>query len=181
MDSRPGLRTTSPSSGTRTGRSNTRTLPPDPLLECAGRTRWPFGIREPDEDYPVTIIETEGFLNLVSVSAVALNQPFSLFFGAGVVLIPVRFECMRTPPVPAGRRGRVIRIVKFGIVRHLFSLLAQQVPVVQADGWIVNQNDQKNKTRRSGLSAGALRMPDTSAVARDFSPAGSLTPQVRKL
>ncbi|UIV02908.1 hypothetical protein H6S20_13070 [Escherichia coli] len=83
--------------------------------------------------------------------------------------------------MPAGRGGRVIRIVKFGIVRHLFSLLAQQVPVVQADGWIVNQNDQKKQTRRSGLSAGALRMPDTSAVARDFSPAGSLTPQVRKL
>ncbi|RBT87698.1 hypothetical protein B9N39_20545 [Escherichia coli] len=37
------------------------------------------------------------------------------------------------------------------------------------------------KTRRSGLSAGALRMPDTSEVARDFSPARSLTPQVRKL
>ncbi|OSK47030.1 hypothetical protein EAIG_05184, partial [Escherichia coli B108] len=34
---------------------------------------------------------------------------------------------------------------------------------------------------RSGLSAGALRMPDTSEVARDFSPARSLTPQVRKL
>ncbi|BDI36074.1 hypothetical protein FRV13_09330 [Escherichia coli] len=39
----------------------------------------------------------------------------------------------------------------------------------------------QQKTRRSGLSAGALRMPDTSEVARDFSPAWSLTPQVRKL
>ncbi|EFO60169.1 hypothetical protein HMPREF9348_00476 [Escherichia coli MS 145-7] len=39
----------------------------------------------------------------------------------------------------------------------------------------------KTKTRRSGLSAGALRMPATSEVARDFSLAGSLTPQVRKL
>ncbi|HGF4549754.1 TPA: hypothetical protein ACF5A6_004807, partial [Escherichia coli] len=39
----------------------------------------------------------------------------------------------------------------------------------------------KTKTRRSGLNAGALRMPDTSEVARDFSPAGSLTPQIRKL
>ncbi|EMX53252.1 hypothetical protein ECMP0209802_1716 [Escherichia coli MP020980.2] len=66
-------------------------------------------------------------------------------------------------------------------MRHLFSLLAQQVPVVQAGMWIVNQDAQKNKTRRSGLSAGALRMPDTSEVARDFSPARSLTPQVRKL
>ncbi len=62
MDSRPGLRTTSPSSGTGTGRSNTRTLPPDPLLECAGWTRRAFGIRESDVDYPVTIIETEGFV-----------------------------------------------------------------------------------------------------------------------
>ncbi|PAP28413.1 hypothetical protein CJZ34_24150 [Salmonella enterica subsp. enterica serovar Hadar] len=39
----------------------------------------------------------------------------------------------------------------------------------------------KAKTRRSGLSAGALRMPGTSEVAGDYSPAGSLTPQVRKL
>ncbi|MBE0210050.1 hypothetical protein FOT19_23520 [Escherichia coli] len=39
----------------------------------------------------------------------------------------------------------------------------------------------QQKTRRSGLSAGALRMPDTSEVARDFSLAWSLTPQVRRL
>lgn len=45
----------------------------------------------------------------------------------------------------------------------------------------VNQCFKKEKTRRSGLSAGALRMPDTSEVAGDFSPARSLTPQVRKL
>ena len=32
--------------------------------------------------------------------------------------------------VPVVQAG--VRIVKFGIVRHLFSLLAQQVPVVQA-------------------------------------------------
>ena len=69
MDSRPGLRTTSPSSGTRTGRSNIRTLPPDPLLVCAGWARWAFGIREPDIDYPVTIVEAEGFFNLVSAPA----------------------------------------------------------------------------------------------------------------
>ncbi|EFO0768567.1 hypothetical protein DYP11_20880 [Escherichia coli] len=35
--------------------------------------------------------------------------------------------------------------------------------------------------KRSVLSAGALRMPDTSEAARDFSLAWSLTPQVRKL
>ncbi|EHX44618.1 hypothetical protein ECDEC12D_2376 [Escherichia coli DEC12D] len=29
----------------------------------------------------------------------------------------------------------------------------------------------QQKTRRSGLSAGALRMPDTSEVAGDYSPA----------
>ncbi len=86
----------------------------------------------------MTIIEAEGFLNLVSVSAVVLNQPFGLFFSAWIMLEPVRFECMRTPPVPAGKVG--IRIVMFGIVRHRFSLLAQQVPVVQAGLWIVNQN-----------------------------------------
>ncbi|EGI41126.1 hypothetical bacteriophage protein [Escherichia coli TA280] len=97
MDSRPSLRTTNPSSGTRTGRSNTRTLPPDPLLVCAGWARWAFGIREPDIDYPVTIIEAEGFLNLVSASAVVLNQPFGLFFSAGVMLEPVWFECVKTP------------------------------------------------------------------------------------
>ena len=32
----------------------------------------------------------------------------------------------------------------------------------------------RRKTRRSGLSAGALRMPDTSEVAGDYSPAWSL-------
>ncbi|AEZ40504.1 hypothetical protein ECO55CA74_09590 [Escherichia coli O55:H7 str. RM12579] len=104
----------------------------------------------------MTVVEAEGFLNLVSAPAVTLNQPFSLFFGAGVVLIPVRFECMRTPPVPAGRGGRVIRIVKFGIVRHLFSLLAQQVPVVQADGWIVNQNDQKKQNPPKRVKCGCV-------------------------
>lgn len=45
---------------------------------------------------------------------------------------------------------------------------------------MLTENKQQ-KTRRSGVSAGALRMPDTSEVARDFSPAWSLTPQVRKL
>lgn len=99
----------------------------------------------------MTVVEAKGFFNLASAPAVTLNEPFSLFFGAGVVLIPVRFECMRTPPVPAGRGGRVIRIVKFGIVRHLFSLLAQQVPVVQAGVWIVNQNARKKQNPRSGL------------------------------
>ncbi|EFO2502100.1 hypothetical protein B6Q00_28405 [Escherichia coli] len=40
----------------------------------------------------------------------------------------------------------------------------------------------KTKTRRSGLSAGALRMPDTSEVARDFSPRlVTLTSQIRSL
>ncbi|EPO3246474.1 hypothetical protein ACX9H0_005063 [Escherichia coli] len=64
---------------------------------------------------------------------------------------------MRTPPVPAGRGGRVIRIVKFGIVRHLFSLLAQQVPVVQADGWmIVNQNDQKKQNPPKRVKCGCV-------------------------
>ncbi len=82
--------------------------------------------------------------------------------------------------MPDGKVG--IRIVKFGFVRHRLSLLAQQVPVVQAGVRIVNQNArEKNKTRRSGLSAGALRMPDSSEVARDFSLTWSLTPQVRKL
>ena len=86
----------------------------------------------------MTIIEAEGFPKLIPTPAVVMNQPFGLFFSAGVMLIPVIFECVRTPPVPAGKVG--IRIVMFGIVRHRFSLLAQQVPVVQAGRWIVNQN-----------------------------------------
>ncbi|WP_429887361.1 hypothetical protein [Escherichia coli] len=65
------------------------------------------------------------------------------------MLEPVRFECVRTPPVPAGRVG--IRIVVFGIVRHRLSLLAQQVPVVQAGVWIVNQNARKKQNPRSRL------------------------------
>ncbi|EFI9169361.1 hypothetical protein G3S79_004835 [Escherichia coli] len=39
----------------------------------------------------------------------------------------------------------------------------------------------QQKTRRSGFSAGALRMPDTSEVAGDYSPAWSLTSQTRSL
>ena len=104
----------------------------------------------------MTIIEAEGFPKLIPTPAVVMNQPFGLFFSAGIVLIPVIFECMRTPPVPAGRGGRVIRIVKFGIVRHLFSLLAQQVPVVQADGWIVNQNDQKKQNPPKRVKCGCV-------------------------
>ncbi|GAB5140303.1 hypothetical protein ECPV144_44700 [Escherichia coli] len=104
----------------------------------------------------MTIIEAEGFPKLIPTSAVVMDQPFGLFFSAGIVLIPVIFECMRTPPVPAGRGGRVIRIVKFGIVRHLFSLLAQQVPVVQADGWIVNQNDQKKQNPPKRVKCGCV-------------------------
>lgn len=78
----------------------------------------------------MTIIEAEGFPKLIPTSAVVMNQPFGLFFSAWIMLEPVRFECIRTPPVPAGKVG--IRIVMFGIVRHRLSLLAQQVPVVQA-------------------------------------------------
>lgn len=120
MDSRPGLRTTSPSSGIGTGRSNTRTLPPDPLLECAGRAWWAFGIREPDVDYPVTIIEAEGFPKLIPTSAIVLNQPFGLFFSAWIMLEPVRFKCIRTPPVPAGKDGCIIRIVNFLVMHHYY-------------------------------------------------------------
>ncbi len=103
----------------------------------------------------MTVVEAKGFFNLASAPAVTLNEPFSLFFGAGVVLIPVRFECMRTPPVPAGRGGRVIRIVKFGIVRHLFSLLAQQVPVVQAGSRIITYSRTTLKPSLSKYSMNA--------------------------
>ncbi|BEB33592.1 hypothetical protein VEE40_08680 [Escherichia coli] len=50
-------------------------------------------------------IKTEVFLKLVTTSAVVLNQPFGLFFSAGIVLIPVIFEYMRAPPMPAGKDG----------------------------------------------------------------------------
>ena len=88
-------------------------------------------------------VRAEVFLKLVPTPAVVLNQPFGLFFSAWVMLVPVIFECMRTQPVPAGKVG--IRIVMFGIVRHRFSLLAQQVPVVQAGVRIVNQNARKKQ------------------------------------
>ncbi|GAB0813697.1 hypothetical protein BT09F28_13830 [Escherichia coli] len=90
-------------------------------------------------------VEAEVFLKLVTTSAVVLNQPFGLFFSAWIMLEPVRFECMRTPPAPAGKDGEIIRIVMFGIVRHRLSLLAQQVPVVQAGVRIVNQNARKKQ------------------------------------
>lgn len=120
-----GLRTTSPSSGTRTGLSNTRTLPPDPLLESAGRTWWAFGIRQPDRDYPVPIVETESFLNLEPAPAVRMNQPFGLFCSAWRVLEPFRLECVRIPPVRAGKNGRIIRIVIFYVACHRFSPVAR--------------------------------------------------------
>ncbi|KDT29834.1 hypothetical protein AD18_4279 [Escherichia coli 3-475-03_S4_C2] len=40
-----------------------------------------------------------------------MNQPFGLFFSAWGMLEPVRFESAGTPPVPAGKDGRIIRIV----------------------------------------------------------------------
>ncbi|ETJ68197.1 hypothetical protein O199_0216295 [Escherichia coli ATCC 35150] len=75
-----------------------------------------FGIREPDRDYPVTIIEADGFLNLVSAPAVTLNQPFGLFFSAGGMLVPVGFKYVRMPPPLNGRDG--FRIVGFYMLRH---------------------------------------------------------------
>ncbi|WP_375294239.1 hypothetical protein [Escherichia coli] len=63
---------------------------------------------------------------------------------------------MRTPPVPAGRVSRVIRIVKSGIVRHWFSLLAQQVPVVQAGVRIVNQNVMKKQNPPKRVKCGCV-------------------------
>ncbi|API03945.1 hypothetical protein CL8F765_20460 [Escherichia coli] len=59
----------------------------------------------------MTIIETEGFFNLASAPAVTLNEPFGLFFSAWGMLVPVRFECVKTPSAPAGKDGRIIRIV----------------------------------------------------------------------
>lgn len=55
--------------------------------------------------------------------------------------------------MPDGKVG--IRIVKFGFVRHLFSLLAQQVSGVQADVRIVNQNtgEKQNPPRRARKNA----------------------------
>lgn len=91
----------------------------------------------------MSVVEAKGFFNLASAPAVTLNQPFDLFFSAWIMLEPVIFECMRTPPVPAGKVG--IRIVMFGIVRHRFSLLAQQVSGVQADVRIINQDAQKKQ------------------------------------
>ncbi|GAB0753551.1 hypothetical protein LL12F52_42720 [Escherichia coli] len=59
----------------------------------------------------MTVVEAEGFFNLVSAPAVTLNYPFSLLFSAWWMLEPVRFECMKTPSAPAGKDGRIIRIV----------------------------------------------------------------------
>ncbi len=100
-------------------------------------------------------VEAEVFLKLVTTSAVALNQPFGLFFSAWGMLVPVSFECMRTPPVPDGKVG--IRIVKFGFVRHLFSLLAQQVSGVQADVRIVNQNARKKQNPPKQVKCGCVK------------------------
>ena len=102
----------------------------------------------------MTVVEAKGFFNLASAPAVTLNEPFGLFFSAWGMLVPVIFECMRTPPVPAGKVG--IRIVKFGFVRHLFSLLAQQVSGVQADVRIVNQNARKKQNPPKRVKCGCV-------------------------
>ncbi|KEL34759.1 hypothetical protein [Escherichia coli] len=56
--------------------------------------------------------------------------------------------------MPDGKVG--IRIVKFGFVRHLFSLLAQQVSGVQADVRIVNQNARKKQTPPNRVKCGCV-------------------------
>ncbi|ENY6013188.1 hypothetical protein [Escherichia coli] len=56
--------------------------------------------------------------------------------------------------MPDGKVG--IRIVKFGFVRHLFSLLAQQVSGVQADVRIVNQNVRKKQNPPTRVKCGCV-------------------------
>ena len=56
--------------------------------------------------------------------------------------------------MPDGKVG--IRIVKFGFVRHLFSLLAQQVSGVQADVRIVNQNARKKQNPQKRVKCGCV-------------------------
>ncbi|HAJ2503723.1 TPA: hypothetical protein HMQ02_25785 [Escherichia coli] len=56
--------------------------------------------------------------------------------------------------MPDGKVG--IRIVKFGFVRHLFSLLAQQVSGVQADVRIVNQNAWKKQNPPKRVKCGCV-------------------------
>ena len=56
--------------------------------------------------------------------------------------------------MPDGKVG--IRIVKFGFVRHLFSLLAQQVSGVQADVRIVNQNARKKQHPPKRVKCGCV-------------------------
>ncbi|MEJ3226054.1 hypothetical protein WDK77_25425 [Escherichia coli] len=56
--------------------------------------------------------------------------------------------------MPDGKVG--IRIVKFGFVRHLFSLLAQQVSCVQADVRIVNQNARKKQNPPKRVKCGCV-------------------------
>ncbi|EFB7432762.1 TPA: hypothetical protein JLD28_001979 [Escherichia coli] len=56
--------------------------------------------------------------------------------------------------MPAGKVG--IRIVMFGIVRHRFSLLAQQVSGVQADVRIINQDAQKKQNPPKRVKCGCV-------------------------
>ncbi|KDV60161.1 hypothetical protein BU58_32380 [Escherichia coli O26:H11 str. 2011C-3274] len=71
------------------------------------------------------IVETESFLNLEPAPAVRMNQPFGLFCSAWRVLEPFRLECVRIPPVRAGKNGRIIRIVIFCVACHRFSPVAR--------------------------------------------------------
>lgn len=57
--------------------------------------------------------------------AVRMNQPFGLFCSAWRVLEPFRLECVRIPPVRAGKNGRIIRIVIFCVACHRFSPVAR--------------------------------------------------------
>ncbi len=74
-----------------------------------------------------------------------MNTPFGLFFSAGIVLIPVIFECMRTPPCLLAKTAESSELCNLVLMAHRLSLLAQQVPVVQAGVRIVNQNAQKKQ------------------------------------
>ncbi|OVD63486.1 hypothetical protein UQ30_23885, partial [Escherichia coli] len=72
------------------------------------------------------------------------------------VPMTVWFECMGTPPLRAGKGGRVMRVVRFVIVGRLFWLLGLQLPVVRAVGLIGNQNDQKKQNPPKRVKCGGV-------------------------
>ncbi len=104
----------------------------------------------------MTVVEAKGFFNLASAPAVTLNEPFGLFFSAWGMLVPVRFECVKHRPRLLAKTAESSELYNLVSCAIGLSLLAQQVPVVQAGVRIVNQNARKKQNPPKRVKCGCV-------------------------